>query len=45
MKIESQQCKVLKSTIDSLCTGGNVAFYSVFKNKGRNRLGEEEIIC
>ena len=31
MKIESQRCKVLKSTIDSLCTRGNVAFYSVFK--------------
>ena len=31
MKIESERCKVLKSTIDSLCTEENVAFYSVFK--------------
>ena len=32
MKIESERCKALKSTIETLCTGENRAFYSVFKN-------------
>ena len=31
MKIESERCKALKSTIETLCTGENTAFYSVFK--------------
>lgn len=31
MKIESERCRALKSTIETLCTGENKAFYSVFK--------------
>ena len=31
MKIESEQCKALKRTIDTLCTGENATFYSLFK--------------
>ena len=31
MKIESERCKALKSTIETLCTGENTAFYLVFK--------------
>ena len=31
MKIESERCKALKSTIETLCTGENMAFYSAFK--------------
>ena len=38
MKIESEQCKALKSTIDTLCTGENTAFYSVFKKVSTSTL-------
>ena len=31
MKTEFERCKALKSTIETLCTGENTAFYSVFK--------------
>lgn len=31
MKIESERCKALKRTIETLCTGENQAFYSLFK--------------
>ena len=31
MKIESEWCKALKRTIDTLCTEENTTFYSLFK--------------
>ena len=34
MKVESERCKALKSTIETLCTEKNTAFYSIFKKVG-----------
>ena len=33
-KVESERCKALKSTIETLCTEKNTAFYSIFKKVG-----------